>query len=71
MSEGVLKPLGHPSQTGAKYFATSVLEELLRNAKWLARASDCIVHYWRVRNERKAVNRDRHEALVEETSTSV
>ncbi len=57
MSEGMLKPLGHPPLTGVKYFSTSALEELRRDTKWLARASDCIVQYWKVRNEKKTAYR--------------
>jgi hypothetical protein len=37
-----------------KYFSAAALEELRRNAKWLARASDCVVHYWKSRNDKKA-----------------
>jgi hypothetical protein len=70
MSEGLLKPLGHPPMTGVKYFATSGLEELRRDTKWLARASDCIVQYWKVRNEKKATHRGtHHDAPIEESIT--
>ncbi len=70
MSEGLLKPLGHPPLTGVKYFSTSNLEELRRDAKWLARASDCIVNYWKVRNEMKTAHRgSRHDAPNEEAVT--
>ena len=53
MAEGLLKPLGRPPSTGTKYFSSSALEELRRDEKWLARASDCVVHYWKARNEKK------------------
>lgn len=56
MAEGLLKPLGHPPVTGTKYFATAALDELRKDLKWLARASDCIVQYWRSRNEKKAAH---------------
>ena len=70
MSEGLLKPLGHPPLTGVKYFATSHLEELRRDMKWLARASDCIVNYWKVRNEMKTAHRGTpHDAPGEEAVT--
>ena len=63
MSEGLLKPLGRPPATGVKYFSAAVLEELCRDEKWLARASDCIVQYWKGRNEKKAAHRNgRHDA---------
>ena len=57
MSEGLLKPLGHPPTTGVKHFSSVVLEELRRDPKWLARASDCVVHYWKSRNEKKTAHR--------------
>jgi hypothetical protein len=45
----LLKPLGHPPRTGSKYFAyTSVAE--LRDAAWLAKASDAIVKFWGDKN---------------------
>src|SRR5687768_7903491 len=40
---GLLKPLGHPPSHGTKYFATTTLEQLRADLKWLARASDAIV----------------------------
>jgi hypothetical protein len=52
--EGILKPLGHPPRNGPKYFATVELEELRRDRKWLAKASDAIVDYWQNRNSRKS-----------------
>jgi hypothetical protein len=57
MSVGLLKPLGHPPTTGVKHFSSVALEELRRDPKWLARASDCIVQYWRSRNEKKTARR--------------
>jgi len=57
MAEGLLKPLGRPPTTGVKYFSTATLTELRRDEKWLARASDCIVQYWKVRNDKKAAHR--------------
>jgi hypothetical protein len=48
-----LKPLGHPARNGPKYFATAELEELRRDRKWLAKASDAIVGYWQNKNLRK------------------
>jgi hypothetical protein len=57
MAEGLLKPLGRPPATGVKYFSTAALEELRRDQKWLARASDCVVQYWKSRNEKKTAQR--------------
>lgn len=52
-SNGLLKPLGRPPLTGVKYYAVAILEELRRDEKWLARASDCIVEYWQNSNQRR------------------
>lgn len=57
MAAGLLKPLGRPLTTGVKYFSAVALEEMRRDQKWLARASDCIVQYWKERNEKKAAHR--------------
>ena len=63
MSEGLLKPLGHPPTTGVKHFSSVALEELRRDQKWLARASDCVVQYWKTRNEMKTAHRGKiHDA---------
>jgi hypothetical protein len=53
VANGLLKPLGHPPLSGAKFFAAAVIAELGRDEKWLARASDCIVQHWKSRNEKK------------------
>ena len=57
VADRLLKPLGRPPLNGVKYFSTAVLEELRRDYKWLARASDSIVEYWRSRNEKKTAQR--------------
>ena len=63
MSEGLLKPLGRPPTSGVKYFSIVALEELRRDQKWLARASDCIVNYWKSRNEKRTAHRSQsHDA---------
>jgi hypothetical protein len=58
-AHGLIKPLGHPPLTGVKYFSSIALEELRRDEKWLAKASDCIVEYWRNRNEKKKKARNK------------
>ncbi len=52
IAASLLKPLGHPARNGAKYFSTQALDQLRRDEKWLARASDAICEYWRERNTR-------------------
>ena len=53
IAANLLKPLGKPARNCTKYFATETLEQLRRDEKWLARASDAIATYWRQRNARK------------------
>ena len=50
VAASLLKPLGHPARNSTKFFATETLEQLRRDEKWLARASDAIATYWRERN---------------------
>jgi hypothetical protein len=50
VSAGLLKPLGHPPQSGSKYFASADLQELRSDTRWLARASDVIVNHWKRKN---------------------
>jgi hypothetical protein len=54
IAKGLLKPLGRPPHNGVKYFAATNLEELRHDVKWLTRASDTIVEYWKFKNARKA-----------------
>jgi len=53
VAAGLLKPLGHPPRNSTKFFSTETLEQLRRDEKWLARASDAICAYWRESNARK------------------
>jgi hypothetical protein len=52
-ADGLLKPLGRPPANGPKYFSAHALEELRRDTKWLAKASDVIVEFWRNKNVRR------------------
>ena len=58
ISDGLLKPLGRPPANGVKYFSTVSLDEMRRDVKWLGRASDCVVQYWKTRNEKKTAHRE-------------
>lgn len=64
VAHGLMKPLGHPPVTGVKYFSVAALEELRKDEKWLAKASDCIVEYWQnVNQKRKTARHDQnHDA---------
>jgi len=56
---GLLKPLGRPPANSVKYFAGIEIEELKRDAKWLAKASDALRHHWKLKNEQAAQTRSR------------
>jgi len=47
---GLLKPLGRPPKSGVKHFATVTILELRNDTRWLARASDAVVHHWYAKN---------------------
>src|ERR1700690_7810 len=53
---GLLKPLGRPPANGVKYFATVVVEEHRRDARWLAQSSDCLVKHWKTKNQNKQIH---------------
>lgn len=54
---GLLKPLGRPPASSVKYFASTEIEELKRDTRWLAKASDALRQHWKLKNERVARNR--------------
>ena len=53
VANGLLKPLGHPAPNGPKYFLTSALIDLERDAKWHGKVNDVLQEYWRNKNARK------------------
>jgi len=57
ISAGLLKPLGHPPASGSKYFALTDLQTLRGDARWLAKASDATVNYWKRKNASRVGNR--------------
>jgi len=50
---GLLKPLGHPAGNSGKLFATEILQQLWHDEKWLGKATDAIINYWKQRNAQK------------------
>ena len=50
VSVGLLKPLGRPPASGSKYFGLSELQILRTDTRWLAKASDATVNYWKKKN---------------------
>jgi hypothetical protein len=71
MTDGLLKPLGHPPRNGPKFFAAAELEERRRDVKWLAKASDSIVAHWQNKNSRKSPAQDGLRLANREESASV
>lgn len=57
VSAGLLKPLGRPTTTGSKFFATVDLQNLRNDTRWLAKASDAIVNHWRSKNSSRKKHR--------------
>ncbi|MCI0747543.1 MAG: hypothetical protein L0Y58_19230 [Verrucomicrobia subdivision 3 bacterium] len=51
VSLGLLKPLGHPTASTVKYFASVEIETLRNDPKWLAKATDALRHKWKLKNE--------------------
>jgi hypothetical protein len=51
IAAGLLKPLGHPPASGSKFFSSVELQELRADVRWLAKASDATVNFWRKKNE--------------------
>jgi|SRR5450756_1038482 hypothetical protein len=68
VAAGLLKPLEHPPRNSTKFFVTETLEQLRRDEKWLARASDAICSYWRQSNARKAGSGQRKASGVKGSS---
>ena len=71
VAAGLLKPLGHPPRNSTKFFATETLEQLRRDEKWLARASDAICTYWRESNARRAAAGPRRASGLKGSSETV
>jgi hypothetical protein len=53
----LLKPLGTPTQNGAKYFATGDLAELTRDRQWLVKMTQAISQHWQKCNARQKPRR--------------
>jgi hypothetical protein len=49
----LLKPLGNPSQNGAKYFSTADVLETAKDRAWLVKMSNAISQHWQHQNARK------------------
>jgi hypothetical protein len=50
---GLLKPLGHPTASTVKYFASVEIETLRNDPKWLAKAADALRHKWKLKRGRQ------------------
>jgi len=58
VAKRLLKPLGNPPANGVKYFSTTMLLELTKDAAWLAKLTNAIHDYWRAKNSRKSSTAD-------------
>jgi hypothetical protein len=63
ISVGLLKPLGRPPASGSKYFGLAELVMLRADTRWLAKASDATVTYWKRKNAGRAKDYA-HEACL-------
>jgi len=52
-SAGLLKPLGNPTRNCIKHYATETLQQIRRDEKWLARASEVVRQFWHDKNARQ------------------
>ncbi len=64
ISAGLLKPLGRPASSGSKFFATVELQNLRNDVRWLTKASDSIVHYWRDKNASRRTKDDQQTSTA-------
>jgi hypothetical protein len=55
VAKKLLSPIGDPPPNGVKYFATSEMEQLKSDRKWLARATSSIHRHWKDKNRRKKI----------------
>jgi hypothetical protein len=49
----LLKPLGNPSQNGAKFFAANDVLEAAKDRSWLVKVTNTISQHWQHQNARK------------------
>ena len=54
VAAGLLHPLGHPSQSSIKYFATEVVQRLCADPNWLGKVTDAIYKRWRLKNKARS-----------------
>lgn len=57
VSKGLLKPLGRPYPNSTRYFATAELQELRVDSRWLAKATDAVQEYWKLKNQSRSTPR--------------
>jgi len=49
----LIKPLGNPSQNGAKFFATADILEHAKDHAWLVKVTNTICQHWQRQNTKK------------------
>jgi hypothetical protein len=58
----LLNPLGNPSQSAPKYFAASIVLNLVQDDKWLSKATSLISKNWKRKNQRGILKNDKDPA---------
>jgi hypothetical protein len=56
VAEGLLIPVGNPTASCIKYFATSDVLTKSADRKWIHRATSCVYRHWRTNNLRRRKN---------------
>jgi hypothetical protein len=60
MAARLLKPLGNPTQSGSKFFATADIIEISKDRAWLVKMTNSTIQHWQRKN---ASRKDGQSAL--------
>ena len=60
MAARLLKPLGNPTPTGSKFFATADIIEISKDRAWLVKMTNSTIQHWQRKN---ASRKDSQSAL--------
>ncbi len=63
--EKLLRPLGKPPANGVKWFASSTIEALSSDLKWLDAASKAVTAHWQHKNSSKCT-RDKSSPIAQD-----
>lgn len=70
ISQGLLKPLGHPPPNAVKYFAPAEVLELAGDSERMGQICDAIYEYWRGKNAAKSNGAPRRRSRWNGAGTS-